>query len=260
MQKNIDLAKRIAKNTSKDWGSEFFDLNILSIFKPIYENVEYDLKTANTIAAYLILSYDNDSNWLNYNQDRLENKDKILKSLGATPNFAPYNAIVINEDEAINDIIADYLRSQCDWRWENIISLLDYSAEMIRFAKAKTEEEKTVDKMNKEGEIKTLTSQYDAEKIAKINILRSDLFTKARESRHEADKLMAELNKDLLQLNQAVQKDFGFEPTDEKVIPIFYENWRDFVRNVVVIHKQKQREEDNQKRATKKISAAPSNP
>lgn len=247
MKKNIELAKRISQNLEKNWEEDFRELNIWYIFKPIFNL--YGTKSSNTISCFIIYSYDNDSAWLNYRQDREENKKRILTELGATPSAHPFKEIREKANEEINDVIAVYLQSQVTSQWGDAMAYLDYAEETRRMATKKTESEKTLEKMNKEGEIKEMTSEIDIDKILKAQATKSDLLDKAVEATKKARAIIEEIGKEFLELNQAVQMDFGFEPASEK--SIHYEEWRDWVRNYAVPYRKRQKEEDAKKAAKK---------
>ena len=84
--------------------------------------------------------------------------------------------------------------------------MLDYSSKMFRFATAETETEKTFDKMNKEGDVKTLTQEYDIDIISKINKEKGLLLDQAIAKRKQADLILEEIRKEYKnkQLNQSL--------------------------------------------------------
>lgn len=229
MQKSITLALRISKELDKNWQPELEAINLHKIFSPVY-SLDFSFENMNVLIAFIILAFDNDSQWLNLKQDRYENKVKILKSL--TDDVTKFDAILTNENSEINDVIADYLKEQANWKFQTILTLLDYHSNMIRFANQKTEQEKSVDKLSKEGTKQTLSQDYDIDVITKVNKQKGELLEQAIAARKEADKLLSELKKEFVQLDHAVQGDFGFEITDEKKIDPM--SWREFIRHKVI--------------------------
>lgn len=234
MKQNFELAKMMAKNISDSCQGDLEDINIWPIFSPLYK--KYTIEIANTLTAFVIFAYDNDSKWLNFNQDRHDNKVKIIKSLGSDPTHPFFEKKLSNLDEEFNDLIAQYLQSQVTYKWMMALTYLDYSAEMLAHARKKPEGDKTTEVLNKEGEKHKLVEDFDEEKINKINIQRAGLLERAEKARTDAERLLSEINREFLQLNQAVQADFGFEMTEEKTL--HYDNWRDFIRNVAVPYRK----------------------
>lgn len=234
MKHNFDLAKKMAKNISDNYQDSLEDINLWPLFSVLYK--KHNNEVANTLVAFIIFAYDNDSRWLNFDQDRHDNKIKIMRSLGANPQEPVYEKKLNNLDEEFNDLIAQYLQSQVTYKWMMALTYLDYSAEMLLHARKKPASDKTTEVLNKEGEKHELTEDFDEEKINKINIQRAGLLERAEKARTDAERLLGEINREFLQLNQAVQADFGFELTEEKTL--HYENWRDFIRNVAVPYRK----------------------
>jgi hypothetical protein len=238
MKAAIELARKMSKQLDKNWLPEFEEINLHKIFQPIF-SLPHNILTLNTISCYCIFAYDNDSSWLNLKQDRLENKMKILRSLTDDCNSELLRSISENENEVINDVIAEYLTSQATWKWKHIMSQLDFYTNTMKFVNQRTEEEKTIEKMNKEGEVKSLTTEYDVDVLAKVAKLKGELLKQAQEAREDADRLLSDIKKEFVQLDHAVQSDFGFELTDEKKINI--ESWKDFIRYTLPKLKEKQK-------------------
>lgn len=227
MQKAIQLAQKIAKHPDNNWAQELQAINLHSIFSPIYEQEKISFEGMNIIVAFIIYSYDNDSPWINIKQDRYENKMRILKGLSADHSDPVFISIAMNENDIVNDVIVEYLMEQVDWRWQTVYSLLDYHAKMIRIGNRNTEEKRTWQALNKDGNAVQLHEEYDASAITKINKEKGELLTKAIEARQKADILLAEMRKDMMATDHAVQQDFGFSITDEKKIDIM--SWKQFI-------------------------------
>ncbi len=245
MQKAIDLSKRIIKNISKDYQEELEAINIHKIFSPIFSielkegKVKRAISTekANTIVAYIVMAYDNDSQWINIKQDRKENKTKILSSITDDYKNEFFQSIILNEHLDVNDVIAAYLENQTTWKWRHILAQLDYYISTMRFVSEKTETEKQIDKLTKEGDIQTLTLDYDIDKIANVNKLKGQLLEQAQKAREDADRLLSEIKKEFMVLDQVVQADFEFEVTEQKKLNT--ERWRDYIRNKVIPEREK---------------------
>lgn len=229
MQKAISLAKRISKELNKDFTEEFTDLSLHTSLSQIYSIEELELKDKNRICAYLIYAYDPDSQWLNLQKDRVDNKTSILQNLGANIKLDTYQEIIENKNEVVNDSIFNFLTELTDWRWHTIFTCLDYHANMIRFATQKTEEEKSIDKVNKEGVVKTLSQDYDIDVIAKVNKNKGELLEQAIKQRQKGEELLKEIKKDFVATDNAVQADFGFVYTEQAKKRNIY-SWREHIQ------------------------------
>lgn len=230
MQKGVNLALKMSRDLGKNWSSEIEDINLHAIFKPIYRRSE-NIITLNAIAAFIVFAYDNDSSWLNLKQDRLENKIKILKGLEVESD-STLLLIANNEIDSINEVIVEYLIETSTWEFKTVCTLLDYHSNMIRFVSKKTETGKSVDELDGEGNKHTLVEEYDIDTITKVNEKKGLLLEKAIEAREKADVLLAKIRKDFVQMDHAVQSDFGFSPTEEKRIDP--ESWRMWVRHRLI--------------------------
>lgn len=216
MQAAITLAKNIAKDTSKNYYEEFFLINLHKDFDPIYKS-GYTQTQSNVIAAFIIFSYDNDSPWLDLQKDRHDNKRKILISLGVDPDSKIYSDILNYDDDGVQEVILSYLLNQTDARWQEIISLLDYSTKMLLFCNRKTSDKnKKGTRKNDLGEMEDEFDFLDQTEVAKINKEKGDLLLKAIEARKRGEELLQQIRNDYVKVDNAVQKDFGFQFTDNK--------------------------------------------
>jgi flagellar biosynthesis/type III secretory pathway chaperone len=239
MQKAVVLAKKISEDPSKSWTEEMEDLNLWTLFKPIYKGHQ-EFEIPNAIVAFIIFAYDNDSGWLNLHQDRLQNKMRIWKGIKIKM-LPQLERVAKNDDDSVNEVIVEYLIEQTTWEWNHIMTLLDYHSNMIRFVRQKTETEKSTDKLTKDDQKITMTEEYDIEKIGNTNKTKGDLLKKAIEARQQADELLRKIKKDFVQMDNAVQQDFGFSPTDEKKVDIM--SWRHFLQYTVLPEKERRRKE-----------------
>lgn len=201
------------------------EINLHTIFSPVFES-DVSFEAMNVIVCFVIFAYDNDSPWINIKQDRYENKIKILKGLSADITEQLFLSLAMNENSMVNDVIGEYLSEQVDWRWQTVFSHLDYHAKMIRFANKNTDEKKSWEELNKDGNAVKLHEEYDVTTITKINKEKGDLLAKAIEARERADKLLLEMRKEYVNADHAVQQDFNFSITDEKKIdPYSWKQW-----------------------------------
>lgn len=230
MQKSIDIARKISKDLEKNWLPELEEINFHKIFQPVFK-LNLNISDANSIVVFIIYAYDPDSQWLDLKKDRYENKQRILLNLDCVISKEVFKEILINSNDCINEVIASYLEELTNWRWTTVFTLLEYHSKMIRFANQETESEKQWDKMNKEGEVVTLSKDYDADVISKINKMKGDLLTQAIESREKADKLLEEIKKEFVQTDTATQGDFNFTFTDTAKKKSDVYSWREFIKS-----------------------------
>lgn len=216
----------MAKSPGSNWMASIELANLHKIFSPIFLRDGLSITQMNQLVCFVILAYDNESDWLNLKQDRYENKARIMRGLDVEEDDKIFD-VIRNEDDEVNSVISEYVIEQVDWRWQTVFSLLDYHSKMIRFANEKTDTQKTTTE-NKGGEKVTTTEDYDPTVITKINKEKGELLVKAMNARQEADKLLVEMRKEYVNLDNAVQQDFNFSITDEKKIDIM--SWSGFIR------------------------------
>lgn len=231
MAKAVELAKKISKNLEKNWLTELENINLHKIFSPVYR-INSSIVNLNAIVAFIILAYDPQSQWLDLRKERLENKSRILDSLDIDISQELFQQILSNSHDVVNDAALNYLNDLTDWRWKTIFTLIDYHSNMIRFANQKTESEKTYEKIDKEGIKKSITEEYDIDLITKVNKQKGELLELAIQARQKADKLIAEIKKDFVTTDAAVQADFNFSFTDTAKEKIDILSWRTFIRGL----------------------------
>lgn len=231
MQKAVETAKLIIKNPEKNWLPELQENELAGVFKPVYA-MNLSIINANILIAFCIYAYDPDSPKLDIRKDRYDNKSSILSGIGGNVNSELFESILSNSNEEYNNIVLKYLELLTDWRWQTCFSLVDYHSNMIRFANQKTDAEKTFEKMNKEGEVKTLTSEYDIDVLAKVNKQKGELLELAIKSRERADKLLSEIKKDFVNTDTAVQADLGFVFSDTAKEKIDILSWRSYIKRL----------------------------
>lgn len=229
MRKGIELADKIKQDPSLNWIAELEYSDLYKSFSPIY-NFDTSPKEQNLLTCFVIYAFDPDSLKLDVRKDRYDNKVSIMHNIGINTNSLLIEEILNNSNEIFNNCVASYLEQLTNWRWGTIFALLDYHSNMIRFATQKTEAEKSIDKMNKEGEIKTLTTEFDIDVISKVNIQKSDIFKRAIEAREQADKLLEDIRKEFMPTDHATQQDFGFNFTDTSKKKVNPESWSEFIK------------------------------
>ena len=231
MQKAIEAAKVLSEHPDKNNLQHLKDTDLYDVFKDIYKLENITNKEANLLTAYLIYTYDPDSMRLNISKDRHENKEEIMLSLGLKPSMDLMQDVIHNDNDNFNTCVSLYLGKLTDWRWSTVYSLLDYHSNMLRFANQKTDSEKRTDKMSKEGVVKEMKEDIDMDTVAKVNIQKGALLTKAIEARQEADRLLEAMRKDFLPTDTATQADFGFAFTDTAKKKVDIYSWRSFIKD-----------------------------
>jgi len=228
MQKAIEAAKNISRELNKDHTFYLEDMGLIKTFEEVY-NLGISVKDENRIICFIVFAFDPDSQKLDIRKDRRENKESILSCLGADIKSDLFKEILNNSHEKFNNIVLVYLELLTNWKWQTIFSLLDYHSNMIRFATQKTEAEKSFDKINKEGEVKTITQDYDIDTIAKVNLQKSEIFKRAIDARKQADELLEEIRKEFMPTDHVTQIDFGFTFTDTAKKNVDIYSWKEFI-------------------------------
>lgn len=213
MHKAIELAKIISKNNSVDATETLKEYNLFEVFGSVY-TLDESIENKNRIICLIIYGYSAESNWLNLKQDRIDNKAEILRSLGADLKYELFDDVLNNRNEIVGISLFNYLEQIKSWKWKAIFNLLDYSSKMFRFANQETETERTYEKLNKEGETKSLTQEINIEIISKVNKEKGILLENAISKRKQADELLGEIEKDYVNTDNATQSEFSFKFTD----------------------------------------------
>src|SRR5690606_19314881 len=149
----------------------------------------------NRIICFIIYAYSPHSLWLDLKRDRIENKMRILESLGANIKKDIFQQTISNSHEIVQMSVFNFLEEIKDWRWPTIFNLLEFSSKMQRFATEETAEEKKYQKKDKDGETHNITEEIDIKVIANVNKEKGNLLDQAIAKRREADKLLEEIRK-----------------------------------------------------------------
>ncbi len=231
MTKTIELAKQMAKEIDKNWLPELEEYDLKKVFSPIYK-MNLSISDANLLVCFIIYAYDPDSPKLDIRKERSVNKESIFANLGGDANLSIFKEILNNGNEEYNNVVLSYLETLTTWQWQTIFSLLDYHSNMIRFVNQKTESEKKVDKMNKEGAVHELVEDYDIDTVAKVNKQKGELLELAIKARERAEKLLADIKKDFVSTDTAVQADLNFVFTDTAKTKVDIMSWRSYIKGL----------------------------
>lgn len=227
MIKYIETAKKIIKESPNSGFPLLKDVNLHTIFEPVYD-MDISLKQMNAIVCFIIYAYDPDSGWLDLKKDRHENKLRIVEGIGHKAH--DFERILSGEDEKINDVVFNYLNALTDWRWQSVFSMLEYHSKTTRFVNKKTESELSIEKMDKEGTVKTLTEDLAEETIGKITKTKGELLELAMSRRRQADELLSEIRRDFVVTDVATQADFNFSFSETSKIKPDILSWRSFIK------------------------------
>jgi hypothetical protein len=231
MQKQNDiilLAQKMLKDLEVNYLPDLELVNLHTIFRPVYKH-NLTILNQNAIVAFVIFAYSEESPWLNVRQDRLVNKKYILSGIGVEPDNRIYKEIIEYQNDAIQQVILNYLLFCTDSRWREIISLLEYHDKMFLFCNQRTvDKQKTGTSVDKDGEVEENFQYIDQIDVAKINKEKGELMIKAIEARQKAETLLKQLESDYQKTDHATQSDFGFQFSDvRKYDPL---RWEDRIR------------------------------
>lgn len=136
--KILDFIYSKLKFLDTDWRPDLERLNVWEDVEGIYDMFYEEKKSkvlatnlqSNTIFAFIVLSYDQHSLWLEHHKDRFENKTKIITRLAGPSalDLNLYNDLVYSMNLDCNKVINWYINYQKDSRWQRIISSKEYSS------------------------------------------------------------------------------------------------------------------------------------
>lgn len=227
MQKAVELALKISKELSSNWRDRLELINLHNDFDPIYK-LGFPQAVSNTIVSFIILSYDNDSDWIDIRKDRIENLEKNLVSLHADPNNQIFKPILTGENKEVAEVIVNYLLNQADSRWQQVMSLFDYSSKMIRYCNSKTDSRQKIDTVKTGDTVEDIFEEYDIEVINKVNKSKGELLMKAIEARKQGEELLTQMKKDFVKVDSLTESEFDYTFTDVEKHDIY--SWKQFVR------------------------------
>lgn len=226
MKNYLELAKRLQSDLESNPLEMFEDQNLKKIFSPIFR-INKPIAIVNSVAAYIILAYSNGSPWLDLNQDRLYNKTRIAEGLNIQIDEF-FQKIIDCEDTIVNQVVSEYLEDQASWEFQQAASYLESHQRLIKLANEKIETGYSTEEMNKDGNSVKLTTEYKVEEVIQAHEKKAKLLSVAHDNRVKATELISKLKGDYVQLDHAVQQDFGFSIVDErKINPA---SWRDFMK------------------------------
>ena len=211
MKKAIKLAKTISAKMDADHLESIENENLHWVFEPL-NDLLISQKEYNTLICAIIYSYDNESTWIDLNQEGQVINGTILRGLKADLNSQILKDFISLSNEQVNESIGNYLDVIGDWRFTTIRKHIDYHAKYIR----QTENEE----------------DFRGLDAAKKNAAREGMGKLMREAvnqRKAADELIQLVHRDYVTTQHRVQQDFGVPFVDESIKRDIF-SWREFVK------------------------------
>ena len=211
VSKILDLTKKIGS----DWKDELYAIGIYENVRTIYDMYS-DRIIGNTLVAFVILAYSNESDWIVVHEDRMKNKYNILKRLGLSEDTLKddlWCEVVSGDNTPTNIVSKWFLDWQKDSRWSTFISKKKYYSENLQFVNTPINPTREV---SYRGEISTVMLS-DTE-LLKAKKLKGELLSEAQEQEQGAMELYAEMEDDFVTLNAIANKEQIPKITDSKSI------------------------------------------
>jgi len=212
MIKAINVATAISKDLTKDALPLLEQYNLHIPFDSIYSLMDLPTDVANTLVAAIIFSYDAHSQWTDLKKTSYDDKIAILKGLRADLSNPIYDEFINLSNEDINNCIGEFLDTQIDWRFSQIMRSRDYHSKALKTPEPEStmlDEDKTI--KAKEGIGKLLREGLNHRKLA--------------------DEYLLQIEKDYVNLNHRTKQDFGVEFTTQSTQRDIY-SWRNFIREL----------------------------
>lgn len=221
MSKILDLIINLKIDFTRNWQDALDGAGIWDDVKALYQK-KWPTEFCNRVLAFVVLAYDNDSGWIESHKDRWGNKERIATKLGLNIKEERVKDIIENSSEVVLDLVAWYIDTQTDWRWDAVLSHYEHASEMMRFAKQKTDDRIFVDE--EEGG-KKVFREVDIETLSKGNTAKGKNLMDAIEHRKQGDALLKEMQADFVQLDTVLAKEDRRKTTDKSSI----ENWEGYI-------------------------------
>lgn len=224
MSKMLDKIIKLKQDLSADWKPALQDINVYQDVMKLY-SMKWPTKFCNSVLAFVVMAYDNESGWIEIHKDRWDNKYKIASRLELNIKEKKVKDIVENNNATVNNIVAWFMEYQKDWRWDSIMTYFEYHSEMMRFGSIKTQEQIVVGE--EEGGKKTL-SDVSIDEQAKGNFRKGVNIEKAVEMRRKGEELLEEIRQQYVTVDTIMEKEGRRRMTDSTNI----ESWEHFIAGV----------------------------
>lgn len=206
---NVEVILSLCKNMDSSWKEELIEYNMYSDFDPIY-NLGYPEKITNTIIAFIVKAYDQDSNSIDVRRDRYLDKVRILEGLCLTKNDEIFNKIIGDEETEIKSVCYNYLLRQRDIRFRTVLRYNEFYEDNMKFIFEKEDENLADDK------------------IATIKAKKMDLVATNSSLRKEIVALIADIKRDYAMIDKITETEFGYIFSDPENYDIM--SWGDFLK------------------------------
>lgn len=224
MSKLLDTIIRLKQDMAGDWKPLLSDINIYEDVKKLY-GLKWTTEFCNRVLAFIVMSYDNQSAWIEIHKDRWDNKYKIASRLGLNIKDRKVKDIVENNNATVNGIVAWFMEYQKDWRWDSIMTYFEYHSEMMRFGSIKTQEQIVV---GEEEGGKKMLSDVSIDEQAKGNFRKGVNIEKAVDMRRKGEELLEEIKREYVNIDTALFKEHKLTMTGAYDI----ESWETFIATI----------------------------
>lgn len=224
MSKMLDTIIRLKQDLSSDWKPSLMDINVYDDIKKLY-SLKWPTKFCNSVLAFIVMAYDNQSAWIEIHKDRWDNKYKIASRLELNIKDKKVKDIVENNNATVNGVVAWFMEYQKDWRWDSIMTYFEYHSEMMRFGSIKTQEQIVV---GEEEGGKKMLSDVSIDEMAKGNFRKGINIEKAVDMRRKGEELLEEIKREFVNVDTIMQREHKRNMTDATDI----ESWESFIATI----------------------------
>lgn len=182
----LEKIRTLKRKLDQDWTADLEELGIWEECEPLYVHFE-PRRNANILLAFVVFAYHSKSEYLNPFKDRLETKRSILMRLAGKDCFEKeiFLDAVLGGDAIIDGFIEFIINDQQDWRFNTIISNMEFASKVT--TKARTEDFKES----------------------------ADLLDLADKRREKADKLLKEIQQEFVDLDTSLEQEGKPKITDQ---------------------------------------------
>ncbi len=141
--KVLDFIMKNIKNLEANWQSKLEDMNVWDDVADLYrihmadkEKTPISRYESNVCLAFVVLSYDCHSQFLEPHKNRFDNKVKIMSRLAGPSCLTKtlFNEVVYSQENTVNKVIHWYVTYQKDTRWNTILANEEFSAQTTALA------------------------------------------------------------------------------------------------------------------------------
>lgn len=227
MSNLLQLITKLKDNLSSNWHEELDKINVLDNVMPLYKQ-KWKMEQSNRILAFIVFAYDKDSGYIDIHKNRDENKIKIIEHLGGDIKNIVIQKVVKRQHAVANDIIAWLMEYMRDWKWDTVITLFEYHAEMMRLASKQTDDEFKEKFDMEEGQEEIVTTDISIEKIVSTNIKKKQLIQEGINARRDGEAMLKEIKREWMAVDFALKHEGLGVITDANKI----ESWEHYISSI----------------------------